>query len=200
MSETIIVTGNAGQGKTTIAANIATVLARFGMPTFLANADERTPKLHYHFGIQIPNGTEYSHSSGLSVRFKPKPELPKGKIRVVDAPTYDNTWYNTEYPAVIVTKPDYPSIIEALKLKKHIKNVKGVIINKAEHDGYELSPGNINHFLDLPVIGVVPYDKSMREALKKGHPLTELKPNEQTATILRRIAANLINQEYKTGK
>lgn len=197
MNETILITGNAGQGKTTIAANLATALARFGIPTFLGNADETTSKLHYHFGIQIPNGKTYSHTSGLQIKFtnaQPQEQM----MNIIDVPTYNQKWYNTGYPTIIVTKPDFPSVIEAFKLTKHISNVKGIIINQAEHDNYELSPGNINHFTSKTIIGVVPQDKAMREAIKLGHPLTDLYPHSKTTTIIKKIAANLINQQYQT--
>lgn len=203
MSEVLLITGNAGQGKTTIAANIATTLARFGNPTILVNADKLTPKLHYHFGIQIPNGRLYSHASGLQMRFKstePEQIAYTEHTTIVDVPTYSHRYYQSGHPTVIVTKPDFPSVLETLKLIKSIQNVKGVIINEAENDGYELSAGNIHHFLQKPVLGVIPRETSMREALKKGQPVTELHPDKQTTTVMKKIAANLINQQYHTSR
>ena len=201
MSKTILITGNAGQGKTTIAANVATVLARFGHTTLLLNADPITPKLHYHFGIQVPNSKKHRHSSGLRIQFKctdQDKEPTDAETALIDVPAHDYKWYKTGNPTIIVTKPDFPSILETLKLTQHIPNIKGIIINCAEYDNYELSPGNIQHFLNQPIIGVIPYEKGMREALKTGHPLVELHPNSATTTILKKIAANLMNQQYHT--
>ena len=201
MSEAILITGNAGQGKTTVAANLATVMARFGHPTLLANADKLTPKLHYHFGIQIPNGVVYSHASGLEAKFSCIDQLPNGsRLKIVDVPTYDLKWYKTGHPTIIVTKPDFPSILDALKLKKTIPNVIGLILNQAENDAYELTPGNIQHFTGLPIIGVVPYENTVRQSTKLGHPVTDLHPDKPITTVIKKIAANLMNQEYYTGR
>lgn len=48
MSKTFLVTGNGGQGKTTIASNLAIALRTLGCDVLLVDANMVTPKLCYH--------------------------------------------------------------------------------------------------------------------------------------------------------
>ncbi len=54
----VISSGKPLEGKTTVAANLATVAATMGHRVLLVDSDLRSPKLHHHFGI--------SNSRGLS--------------------------------------------------------------------------------------------------------------------------------------
>ncbi|MBW3019356.1 hypothetical protein KY329_04195 [Candidatus Woesearchaeota archaeon] len=220
----ILVSGNAGQGKTTVAANIATVLSMYCPRVILVDSDLLTPKLSYHFGVLKPKRTlqqvlqngvnlkdaAYSHPAGLEIIFSgsgsgaahPSVALKDletaNAITIVDVPFYDLKWYGTGYPTVLVTEPDLPSVVELTKMAQKIPNVKGVIVNKAQGDKTELSPGNIAEFTNHAVLGVVPFEQKMKEALKNGYPIVDWEPESKISHMLREIAANLINQQYKT--
>ena len=223
MSNVFLITGNAGQGKTTFAANLACALRINGHDVLLADGDSKTPKLCYHFKI-LPQKTMqdvitkrikakdaiYIHPGGLKMLFSALTpvqashpstiieELRKqADIVIIDVPSYDTTWYETNQSTIIVTQPDFPSIMEAHKVRKSIPNIYGVVINRVHNDQNELSAGNINQLTNFPIMGIIPEERYMREALKLGYTLVESHPELQTSTIFRQIAAKLMNQEYK---
>lgn len=223
MSNVILITGNSGQGKTTFAANLAHALRINGNEVLLVDADSNTPKLCYHFQI-LPQRTIqdvllnrytikealYQHPDGLKILFSslatikaPHPskllqEFKKtANIIIIDVPTNDTAWYESGEPTILVSQPDFPSIMETQKLRKKILNVQGLVINRANNDKYELSPQNINQLTNLQIIGTIPEEKCMREALKLGYTLIESHPESRTTTIIKQIAAKTTNQEYK---
>lgn len=184
----ILISGNAGQGKTTIAVNLAVALAQFGHHIQIVNADMHTPKIHYHFGLTPFRGT-YRRAGLDVVMGTPDPH----KQQLVDVPA--NALHRHTGRTILVTRADFPSIYETLKLIKK-GNVEGLIVNDYEQEHYEMSIANIQEFTDRPVLGVIPRDTHFNHALKHGHPHIELSP-ERTSTIqLKRIAANLINEHY----
>lgn len=224
MSNVFLITGNAGQGKTTTAANLARALRLNGHDVLVVDGDTKTPKLCYHFKILPQKTTQdiiignakakdaiYLHPGGLKMMFSSLTptktahpsiilhELKKlANVVIIDVPTYDKTWYETNEPAIIVTQPDFPSIMEAHKLRKQIPNSHGVIVNRVHNDQFELSPGNIRQLTNFTILGLIQEEKYMREALKHGYTLVESHPELETSTIFRQVAAKLMNQEYKS--
>lgn len=213
--KTVLITGNAGQGKTTISANLATALALYNPEVLLVDADNLTPKMHHHFGIVQPQKTlkdlekgmdieeiSYQHPSGLKVVFntthRQNKEIQSEKMTIIDTPGYDARLYNKGYPTILVTMPDFPSVLEVTKMAQIIPHVLGVIINKAENDGTEMSAANIQEFTGHNVLGVVPRDRMVKEALKEGYPVVDWEPQSKAATALKQISAKLMNGKHST--
>ncbi|MEM3154483.1 MAG: P-loop NTPase [Candidatus Woesearchaeota archaeon] len=220
-----LVSGNAGQGKTTIAKNIAYALRNFGFDVLLVDADLKTPKLGHHVGMpiaerciqEVMRGSRqlkdaiYRRPSGLKILLSslteidcphPSKLLPELKnlaqVVIVDVPTHDKLWYASKESVVLVTQPDFPSILDVQKLCK-LANVEGIVINRAHDDGIDLSPGNISQLLAKPILGVVPAETRMREALRYGYSIIEYYPELQASIALKQIAAKLMNLEYSAG-
>ncbi len=223
VSNVFLISGNAGQGKTTIAKNLAFALRNFGFDVLLVDGDLRTPKLGYHTGIPLANKTIqdvllghrslkdaiYTKASGLKLLLSclteiktphPStllPELRKlADVIVIDTPTYDHPWYETKCDTILVSQPDFPSVMEVQKLSKHA-NVNGIVINRAHRDDIDLSIGNIQQLVSKPVLGVVPAELRVREALRHGYSLIEFHPELEASIVLKQIAAKLMNLEYK---
>ncbi len=220
-----LISGNAGQGKTTIAKNIAFALRNFGFDVLLVDADLKTPKLGHHVGMPIANKTIqdvllghrplkdaiYTRPSGLKLLLsslaqidcphpsKLLPELKRlAQLVIIDIPTNDKLWYAAKEPTVLVTQPDFPSILEVQKLSKHA-NVHSIIINRMHNDGVDLSPGNIQQLLTKPILGIIPEEPAMREALRHGYSIIEFHPELKASIVLKQIAAKLMNLEYSAG-
>ena len=223
-SKVFLVSGNAGQGKTTIAKNLAFALRNFGFDVLLVDADLKTPKLGYHVGMPLITktiqdvllGTRslkdaiYQKTSGLKVLLssltyidtphpsKLLPELRKlAQVIIIDTPTNDQAWYDTQCDTILVTQPDFPSVMEVHKLSKKA-NVHSILVNRMHDDGIDLSLNNIKQLLSTPVLGVVPEEPCMREALRHGYSIIEFHPELQASNALKECAAKLMNLEYQS--
>lgn len=224
MSRVFLVSGNAGQGKTTVAKNLAFGLRQFGFDVLLVDGDLRTPKLGHHVGMPLVNRTiqdvllgvrsindaVYVHPSGLKLLLSglaevdvshPSKLLPDirrlAEVVIIDVPSYDFDWYSTKCDTILVSQSDFPSVLDVRKLSKQV-NLFGFIINRARNDGVDLSPGNIQGLLSKSLLGFVPEEPGVREALKYGYSIVEFHPEFKASVVLKQIAAKLMNLEYKS--
>jgi len=223
VNKVFLVSGNAGQGKTTIAKNLAFALRHFGFEILLVDADLQTPKLGHHVGMPLVQNTIqtvlrgyvplkdaiYRSASGLKLLLSSLaemetphpstllPELRKqADVVIIDVPTNDQKWYATKCKTILVTQPDFPSVLEAQKSSKNA-NVHGIIINRFHDDGVDLSLGNMQQLLSNPIIGMIPEEAGMREALRHGYSIVEFHSEYDASMVLKQIAAKLMNLEYQ---
>jgi len=105
---------------------------------------------------------------------------------------------------LIIATPDLPSVTEALKTirkaKELGKNVLGIVLNRVKGDHTELSIDNVETITDTRVIGVIHENQDIREALKQRQPVVYSHPDSKVSIQFRKLAANLIGQEYEPGK
>lgn len=220
MSKVILVSGNAGQGKTTVAVNLACALRSFGCDVLLVDGDMRTPKVGFHFGMPLidrsvqdvllgrrsladavfraPSGLKILFSSLAEIDSKHPssllPELQKfAEVIVVDVPSRDKHWC-AKGETVLVLHPDFPSVMDAVKLSKMSK-ISGVVMNRVHSDGVELSHANVEQLLS-PVIGVLAEESGMRESLRRGFPFVDFHP--ELSVPFKKLAARLMNVEYSS--
>jgi len=102
---------------------------------------------------------------------------------------------------LIVTNPELPAITDALKAVKVAdeirKEVLGVVLTKSAECERDVSVSNIETLLEKPVISVIPFDSSMREALIVKDAVVFTHPKSPAAIAYKRLAAMLIGREYK---
>lgn len=102
---------------------------------------------------------------------------------------------------IIVTNPELPSVTDALKaatLSKNMgKEIKGVIITRVQKDGLDMPYLNVKEMLELPVLGIVPEDKAVREALTIKDAVLHTHPRSKASRAYKEIAAKLSGREYK---
>lgn len=100
---------------------------------------------------------------------------------------------------LIITNPELPAITDALKTIKMSeelgKRVAGVIVAKTRGKG-DLSLKNIESILEKPIISVIPDDNSVREALNLKDAVVLTHPKSDVAISYKKLAANLLGQEY----
>lgn len=105
---------------------------------------------------------------------------------------------------LVVTTPDCPTLgvtMKAVKLAKQRGTpIVGLILNKVHNKNFEIPLEEVEKFLELPVMAVVPHDVNVLKALSEFKPLTELKPNSEASKEFKRLAATLIGEKYKTNK
>jgi len=103
---------------------------------------------------------------------------------------------------LVVTNPDMPSTTNALKTimlaRKHNKEVIGAIINKQEGKKFEMSKANVEEFLGVPIISVIPEDDKVRKSLSERKTVVDAYPFSKASVGFKKAAAHLMDQEYET--
>ncbi|MEM4259334.1 MAG: cell division ATPase MinD [Candidatus Pacearchaeota archaeon] len=102
---------------------------------------------------------------------------------------------------IIVTNPEIPAVTDALKAAKVIekmgKKIKGVIVTRVKGSKYEMPVTNIKEMLELPILGVIPEDAKVQEALLMKDALMHTHPNSKAAKAYKKIAAKIAGISYK---
>ena len=102
---------------------------------------------------------------------------------------------------LVITNPNLPAVTDALKLIKlaesRRKNVLGVILNKHKGKKYEMSIKEIKDMLDVPLLGVIPHDEKVDEAISAKEPIVRYAPRSKSAVEFNRLAANLVGEEFE---
>lgn len=101
----------------------------------------------------------------------------------------------------VVTSPDYPTLsttMRAIKLALDKKtNIKGLILNRVRGKKFELSVKEIEDAAGVPVIGVLPEDIKVLEALASTTPVSDFSPNAKASIEFKKVGAFLIGEDYK---
>jgi septum site-determining protein MinD len=102
---------------------------------------------------------------------------------------------------IIVTNPEIPAVTDALKTSKVIeqmgKKIRGVIVTRVRGSKHEMPIENIEEMLELPIIGVIPEDSNMQEALVLKDALIHTHPNSKASRAYKKIAASIAGIKYK---
>lgn len=105
---------------------------------------------------------------------------------------------------IIVTNPEMPAVTDALKTAKTAqilgKEVKGVIVTRHKGSVHEMSMDSIKEMLELPILGVVPEDEKVSEALSYRNAVFTTHPNSKAAKSYLKIAANILGKEMPKKK
>jgi len=93
---------------------------------------------------------------------------------------------------IIVTNPEMPAVTDALKAVKVAremgKNVNGVIVTRHTNAKYEMPLSSIKSMLETQIIGVIPEDKSVKEALNLRDAVSHTHPRSKVARKYLEIA------------
>ncbi len=103
---------------------------------------------------------------------------------------------------IVVTQPNLASVADALKTVKLAKEMKkkvlGVVVNNHRGDHLDMKNEEIEMMLNHKVIGTIPFDKNMREAMKMGFPIVYSHPETRSTTAYKKLAGYLIGQPYQS--
>lgn len=101
---------------------------------------------------------------------------------------------------LVIVNPDLASVTDALKLikmaERHETVSIGAVVNRVRNEPVELSTGEIESFLGIPVLGRVNEDYSVRKAMTAGSPVVSHSPGSMAAQQFTSIAAGLAGEEY----
>lgn len=100
---------------------------------------------------------------------------------------------------IIVTNAELPAVTDALKTirlaEEMGKKVKGVVIAKSG-ENHDIPSENIEGLLEKPILGEIPYDKSVRESMIKRLPVVFSHPKSKSAIAYKQLVADLTGIEY----
>ena len=169
----------------------------------------------------------YEHSSGtkiipssLSVKeltkfnIKKLPEVVKKLSKITDFLIIDSAaGFGEEAVAVIdvadeiivITNPEMPAVTDALKAVKVAremgKEVNGVIVTRHKNAKYEMPLSAIKSMLETQIIGVIPEDKSVKEALNLRDAVLHTHPRSKVSKkyhhIGMKVAGDVIEKEKR---
>ena len=105
---------------------------------------------------------------------------------------------------IIVTNPEMPAVTDALKTVKLAeqlkKNVMGVIVTRVKKDDIELSPDVVREMLEVPILGMIPEDESVKRSINKKNAVVHTHPKSKASRAYKEIAAGMIKVPYDSGK
>ena len=101
---------------------------------------------------------------------------------------------------ILVSNPEMPAITDALKAIKISEQLKkpvtGVIMTRVKKNDIELSPTTVREMLEVPILGMVPEDESVSEALSMKDAVVHTHPKSKSARAYKEIAAGILGIEY----
>jgi len=104
---------------------------------------------------------------------------------------------------IIVTNPEMPAITDALKTIKLAEQMKkpvtGVIITRVRGNSIEMQPETVKEMLEVPILGMVPEDIAVSEALSMKTPVVIAKPKSKAARAYKEIAAQIVGKPYDSN-
>lgn len=105
---------------------------------------------------------------------------------------------------IIVTNPEMPAIVDALKTIKLAEQLKkpvlGVIISKVKKDQIEMQAETVKEMLETQIIGMVPEDISVSKSLNLKDAVVHTHPKSKASRAYKEIAAKLLDIEYDSNK
>jgi len=100
--------------------------------------------------------------------------------------------------AIVVTNPDLASVTDSLRTIHYCEengvSVLGVILNKVKGDKHEMSSENIISMLDKVILGEIPHDDTVKEALNTKHPVVFSFPEADVSKSFKNLAKQLIGE------
>jgi septum site-determining protein MinD len=102
---------------------------------------------------------------------------------------------------LLVVEADIVSVLDTLKVIRFAKakgiEIIGAIVNRHFDDGVNLDIENVNQMLEVPIIGVVPFDHDVRKSLHVKHPVCYSHPQAESTAAFKKIAASIIGERYE---
>ena len=102
---------------------------------------------------------------------------------------------------IIVTNPEMPSVTDSLKAVKVARErgreVKGVIVTRHKNAKYEMPLSSIKSMLETPIIGVIPEDSAVPQALTKRDAVVHTHPRSKVSRKYKEIAAKILGPKYE---
>ncbi|MBN2142009.1 cell division ATPase MinD [Candidatus Woesearchaeota archaeon] len=104
---------------------------------------------------------------------------------------------------LIVTNPEMAAVLDAQKTVQLAhelgKTILGVVLNKVKYGKHEMKMEEVEKLLDIPVIGVIPFDENISKVSSGKHPVTHAYPRAKSSKGFDRVAEALLGRKYLEG-
>lgn len=101
---------------------------------------------------------------------------------------------------VIITNPEISAVTDALKTIKLAeqmdKKVVGAIITRHEGEKWEMDIPTIKDMLEVPILGIVPEDYSVKESQRLKNGVVKTHPRSKAAKSYQKIAKRILGPDY----
>jgi len=105
---------------------------------------------------------------------------------------------------IVVTNPEMPAVTDALKAVKVArgmgKEVNGVIVTRHQNAKYEMPLSSIKSMLETQIIGVIPEDKAVKEALNLRDAVVHTHPRNKVSKKYLEISRKVNGEEIEESK
>jgi septum site-determining protein MinD len=102
---------------------------------------------------------------------------------------------------IVVTNPELPAITDALKAVELARRSRAekisTVVNRYSGAKYELGLKNIQEFLGVPIIGIIPEDIAVKRSIAMKRPVVFAFPKAPSTLRFKKLAAKLLGQEYE---
>lgn len=102
---------------------------------------------------------------------------------------------------IIVTNPELPAVTDALKTIKLCqdmkKNVLGIVVNKTNARNKDMKMDAIIGILETEIIGIIPEDKYVKDALADKQPVVYSYPKSAASIQYKKLAATIIGIDFE---
>lgn len=233
-----VVSGKGGVGKTTLVANLGSVLSsKFKRNVVIVDCNVTTSHLGLYLGMyycpvtlnNVLSGEAemgsamYDHFTGMkivpaSLSLKDlkgidifnlgnsiKELFGKTDIVILDAaPGLGREALSVLRvcdEVLFITTPFVPSTMDIIRCFEVINEIGvkplGIVLNMITREKYELTAGEVEGLVELPVIASIPIDKNVPRSLALKTPVVTFKPNSSASKEIIALAARLIGEKYK---
>ncbi len=101
---------------------------------------------------------------------------------------------------IIITNPEISAVTDALKTIKIAeemeKPVIGVIITRHEGRKWEMDIPTIHDMLEVPVLGIIPEDNSVKESQRMKNAVIRTHPTSKAARAYNKIALKILGPDF----
>jgi septum site-determining protein MinD len=80
------------------------------------------------------------------------------------------------------------------------KPVLGVIVTRVKRNEFEMQPDTVKEMLEVPILGMVPEDIIVQEALSMKDAVVHTHPKSDVSRAYKEIAAKILDVEYNSKK
>ena len=105
---------------------------------------------------------------------------------------------------IIVTNPEMPAVTDALKAVKVArqmgKEINGIIVTRHKNAKYEMPLSSIKSMLESQIIGVIPEDKAVKEALNLRDAVVHTHPRSKVSKKYHEIARKVSGENVDEKK
>lgn len=102
---------------------------------------------------------------------------------------------------IVVSSPDFPTLSCTMRAVKAAKDKKvpitGLVLNRVRNKSYELTLAEVESATETPVVGLMPEEEKVLEALSATRPVVNFAPKKDVSVEYHKLASAISGGKYK---